>query len=107
MKWNLDYELCKIITLTDLISKTIKIWKNVKINSSFQKNYMLSQWIEIGDNVFLNWLNGFYSSKDNRIIIGKYCSIAVGATFIEDMRHNYQHMYENFLKLILKTYDEQ
>ena len=92
MKWKLDYKLCKIVTLTGLMNKTIKIWKNVKINTSFQKNFMLSNWIEIWDNVFLNWLNGFYCSEDNRVIIGKYCSIAIWATFVASMGHNYHQL---------------
>lgn len=93
MKWRLDYYWCKTVTLTGLINKTIKIWKNVEKSTSFKPNTdILCGWLEIGDNVSLGWLNDFYCSEDNRVIIGKYCSIAVWATFIADMSHNYHQL---------------
>ena len=92
MRWKLSYNLCKVVTLTGLMNKSIIIWKNVKINTSYQSYPILWEWIEIGDNVYLNWLNDFYSDKDNRVIIWKYCSIAVWATFIAKMGHNYHQL---------------
>ena len=90
MKWNLDYSVCKIITLTQLINKSIKIWKNVKI-SQFNNPWFPS-WIEINDYVRLNWLNWFYADEKHRVIIGKFCSIAIWATFIAKMHHNHKQL---------------
>ena len=93
MKWEIDYNTLKIIHLTDLANKTIKIWKNVKINSFW--NPSLWKWIEIGDYTifnWLNWLNWLYYDENYQIIIGKFCSIAVWATFIAKMHHNYNNL---------------
>ncbi len=90
MKWSIDYNICKISNFTDLKNKTIKIWKNVKINTFWIDK--LQGWIEISDYVRINWLNGFYNNEQHRIIIGKFCSIAIWATFIAEMHHDYRQL---------------
>lgn len=91
MKGSISYKNCKIVTLTDLMKWHTKIWKNVTINPLWLDWY-LSTWIEISDNVQINWLNGFYCDETCRIKIWKFCCIAVWASFMARMHHNYKHL---------------
>ena len=86
MKWNISWNMCKIAPLEYLINKQVKIGKYIKV---WKQDYHIEAWVEIWDYTWLNSRIQFYSSKESKVIIWKFCSIWYWVAFIANMRHNY------------------
>ena len=104
MRWNLPISMCKNVTLTGLMNWSIKIWKHVV---AWKRDRMIDEWVEIWDYVSLNDRNRFYTTKDIKVVIWKFCSIANNASFIAAVPHNYNCLttyYEILNKNDVKYY---
>ena len=98
MRWNISWNMCKLVQLTQLINWSVKIWKKVYV---WKWDVNLNCWVEIGDYVSLNDRIVIYSSDEFRVKIGKYCSIANGVSFIASMWHNYNKLttYRRYIQI--------
>ncbi len=87
---NFSYWMCKIITFQSLIEQNIKIWKWV--TCPWYIDMPIVWFVEIWDYTQLSVWNMFYSSKEYKITIWKFCSIGNGASFIASMNHNMNYL---------------
>lgn len=103
MRWNISWNMSKVVFFTNLKNWQTKIWKNVKI---WVQDYPIVEWVEIWDYTWLNSRNQFYASKDSKVIIWKFCSIWYWASFISNMHHDYNRLSTSTWDLRPKDYKE-
>lgn len=88
MNKRIPRDTCKIIQLTQIINKSITLWKNVHLNT-YQKTWWAWWKLIIWDYSNFAGDNTFYIHDDYKISFWKFCSIAWGASFIASVRHDY------------------